>query len=157
MMNKERIYYNEIKERLINDEIYSKVKDYSKEKHRVLTYFEVGKMLSEAGKHYGEDIIGKYSERLMNDVNKKFNSRTLRRMRQFYNLFEEQKWSTLSTKLTWSHYTELLSIKEVNKINYYLNLCINQNIGVRELREKIKLKEYERIPEKTKIKLIENA
>lgn len=36
-------YYNEIKNKLIDNEIYSKVKDYSKERHKVITYFEVGK------------------------------------------------------------------------------------------------------------------
>ena len=156
LMQKEKNYYNEIKNKLIDDEVYSKVKDYFKERHRVITYFEVGKMLTDAGKHYGKDIIGNFSKKLMIDVDKKFNSRTLRRMRQFYNLYEEQKWSTVSTKLTWSHYTELLSIKDVNKLNYYLNYCIDHNLGVRELREKIKLNEYERLPEETKIKLIEN-
>ena len=49
-------YYNEIKVRLIDNEIYEKVKDYSKERSRVRTYFEVGKLLSEAGKHYGRDL-----------------------------------------------------------------------------------------------------
>ena len=52
-------YYNEIKEKLINNEIYEKVKDYSKERNRVITYFEIGKLLNEAGKHYGENIIEK--------------------------------------------------------------------------------------------------
>ena len=56
-------YYNEIKNKLIDNEIYEKVKDYSKERNKVRVYFEVGKLLNEAGKHYGEDIIGKYSEK----------------------------------------------------------------------------------------------
>ena len=68
-------YYNEIKNKLIDDEIYQKTKDYSKEKHRVITYFEIGKLLSEAGKHYGENIIGKYSEKLMVEVGKKYNKK----------------------------------------------------------------------------------
>ena len=51
-------YYNEIKGKLIKCEIYDKVRDYSKERNRINTYFEVGKILSEAGKHYGENIIG---------------------------------------------------------------------------------------------------
>ena len=68
-------YYNEIKNKLIDDEIYQKTKDYSKEKHRVITYFEIGKLLSEAGKHYGENIIGKYSEELMVEVGKKYNKK----------------------------------------------------------------------------------
>ena len=41
-------YYNEIKNKLIDNEIYEKVKDYSKERNRIITYFEVGKLLSEA-------------------------------------------------------------------------------------------------------------
>ena len=90
----------------------------------------------------------------MIEVGKKYNSRTLRRMRQLYLLFEKQKWSPLATKLTWSHYTELLSIKNDNERNYYMNKCINNNLSRNDLREKIKLKEYERLPEETKNKLI---
>ena len=146
--------YNEIKTKLIDNEIYNKVKDYSKERNRVITYYEIGKLLNEAGSIYGEDIIGKYSEKLMLEVNKKYNKRTLYRMKQFYILFMNEKVSTLSTQLTWSHYTELLSIKEKNKINYYINIIINQYLGIRELRERIKNKEYERLPEETKNKLL---
>lgn len=55
-------YYDEIKNKLIDNEIYCKAKDYSKERNKVITYFEIGKLLNEAGSKYGEDIIGKYSE-----------------------------------------------------------------------------------------------
>ena len=147
-------YYNEIKNNFIDDEIYSKVKDYSKEQHRIETYYKNGKLLNEAGNHYGEKIIKEYSEKLMKEVNKKYNERTLRRMRQFYRKFSNIKWSTLSTKLSWSHYTELLPIKNENEMFYYYNLCIDQCIGVRNLRERIKSNEYERLPESTKNKLI---
>lgn len=147
-------YYNEIKNNLIDDEIYSKVKDYSKEKHRVETYYKNGKLLNEAGNHYGERIIKEYSINLVREVDKKYNERTLRRMRQFYRRFSDVKWSTMSTKLSWSHYTELLPIKNDNEMLYYLNLCINQHIDVRSLRERIKNKEYERLPIETKNKLI---
>ena len=64
-------YYDEIKEKLLKNEIYAKVKDYSKERNKVLTYFEVGKLLSEAGKKYGNDVIGSYAEKLVNEVGKK--------------------------------------------------------------------------------------
>ena len=57
-------YYSEIKDKLIDNEIYSKVKDYSKERHKLETYYEVGKLLSEAGKHYGEGIIKEYYKKL---------------------------------------------------------------------------------------------
>lgn len=46
-------YYNEIKNKSINNEAYSKVKDYSNETHKVITYFETGKLLNEAGGKYG--------------------------------------------------------------------------------------------------------
>ena len=146
-------YYNEIKEKLIDDEIYSKVKDYSKERHKVITYYEIGRLLYEAGNCYGESIIKEYSKKLILDVNKKFNERTLRRMRQFYKKFNNVKWSPLATKLTWSHYTELLIIKDDNELMYYLNISIEKRLTKRELRERIKNKEYERLPIKTRIKI----
>ena len=50
-------YYNEIKTEILNNEITKRVKDYSKNKSDLTTYYNVGKLLSEAGKHYGEGII----------------------------------------------------------------------------------------------------
>ena len=147
-------YYNEIKNKLIDNEIYEKVKDYSKERHRVIVYYEIGKLLSEAGKHYGENIIEEYSKKLTVEVGKKYNKRTLFRMRQFYNIFSDEKVSPLVTQLTWSHYIELLSLKDKNKILYYINISIEQNLSKRRLREKIKSNEYERLDDKTKLKLI---
>ena len=147
-------YYNEIREYIINNEITKKVKDYSKNKSDLNTYYNVGKLLVEAGKHYGEGIIKEYSKKLKADVGKRYTERTLRRFRQFYNLYVEAKWSTLSTKLSWSHYSELLSISNIDKINYYIKLVEEQNLSIRELRTKIKNDEYERLDENTKLKLI---
>ena len=104
-------YYNEIKEKLIKSEIYDKAKDYSKDRNKVQVYFETGKLLSEAGKEYGKNIIKQYSEKLMIEVGKKYNERTLRRIRQFYDIFSKEKWYTTWTKLCWSHYREVLSLK----------------------------------------------
>ena len=150
-------YYNNIKTLLIDNEIYQKVKDYSKERNKVITYYETGKLLYEAGKHYGGNIIEKYSEKLMKEVGKKYNKRTLFRMRQFYMLYSNEKMSTMSTLLSWSHYSELLSIKDINKINYYISITISQSLAVRELRKKIKNKEYERLPIETKEKLFNKS
>ena len=147
-------YYEEIKNKIIDNETYERVKDYSKERHRVITYYEIGKLLNEAGGKYGDNIINEYSKKLVIEVGKKYNRRTLFRMRQFYRTFSNEKVSTLSTQLSWSHYSELLSIKNADKLSYYLNLSIIQNIGVRELRKKIKSKEYERLPDETKNKII---
>ena len=147
-------YYNEIKNKLIDDEVYSRVKDCSKEKHKVKTYFEIGKLLNEAGAKYGDSIIKNYANRLIIELGKKYNERTLRRIRQYYRMFKDEKWSPVATKLTWSHYSELLSIKDENTLIYYINISLEKNLTKRELREIIKNKEYQRLPIETKEKLI---
>ena len=147
-------YYEEIKNKIIDNETYERVKDYSKERHRVIIYYEIGKLLNEAGGKYGANIIKQYSKKLVIEVGTKYNERTLRRMRQLYLLFKKQKWSPLATKLSWSHYSEVLSIKDEEKLMYYINACISKNLSKMELREKIKSKEYERLPNETKNKII---
>ena len=147
-------YYNEIKNELINNEITKKVKDYSKNKSDLTTYYNVGKLLSDAGKQYGEKIINEYSKRLTSELGVSYTKRTLFRIRQFYLLFHNQKVSTLSTQLTWSHYSELLSLDNIDEINYYIMITEQQSLSVRELRERIKNKEFERLDDKTKEKLI---
>ena len=149
-------YYEEIKNKIIDNEIYSKVKDYSKERNTVNTYFEIGRLLTEAGGKYGDNIIDEYSKRLVVEVGKKYNRRTLFRMKQFYKVFSDEKVSPMATQLTWSHYTELLSIKDKNKLLYYLNLATNNNFSRNELRSRIKSKEYERLSGSAKVKLIAN-
>ena len=146
-------YYNEIKNELINNEINRKVKNYSINKNDLDAYYNVGKMLSEAGNHYGEGIIKEYSKRLTNDLGKGYSKRNLWLMLKFYEL--KEKVQTVSAQLSWSHYCELLSFDNINKINYYIELVKSNNLSVRQLRERIKSSEYERIPEATKNKLIE--
>lgn len=147
-------YYNEIKNRLIDNEIYSKVKDYSKERYKVITYFEIGRLLTEAGGKYGDNVIDEYSQKLVVEVGKKYNRRTLFRMKQFYNMFSEEKVSQLATQLSWSHYVELLPVKNIDEIRYYINICRERNIGRDLLRKKIRNNEYNRLPIETKNKLI---
>ena len=55
---------------------------------------------------------------LINEVGKKFNERTLRRIRQYYRVFCKKKWSPMATKLSWSHYKELLIIKNNDEYNF---------------------------------------
>ena len=64
--------------------------------------------------------------------------------------------SPLATQLTWSRYTELLSIKDGNKLSYYINVAKNNSLSKRELREKIKSKEYNRLSDEYKNKIIES-
>ena len=146
-------YYNEIKTELINNEITKRVKDYSKNRSDLNTYYNVGKLLSEAGKHYGEGIIKEYSKRLTNELGKGYSISNLKRMRQFY--FVLEKGVAMPHQLSWSHILSILPIDDVDKINYYIKIAEEQNLSYRNLRLKIKNKEYERLDESTKEKLKE--
>ena len=150
-------YYNEIKNELINNEVYKRVKDYSKNKNELSTYYNVGKLLIEAQggedrAKYGDGLIKEYSKKLSEELGGKYNITTLKRMRQFYLIIE--KGATLWHQLTWSHYRELLTFDNVDEINYYIKQTGNYNLSVRQLREKIKFNEYQRLDDKTKLKLI---
>ena len=110
-------YYNEIKHELLNNEITKKVKDYSKNRSDLETYYNVGKLLSKAGKHYGENIIKEYSLKLSSDLGKQYSETSLKYMRKFYRF---SKSHSVSDKLTYTHYKTLFSIKDSNKIEYYI-------------------------------------
>ena len=80
-------YYNEIKNELLNNEINKKVKDYSKNRYELKKYYNVGKLLLDAGKHYGEGIINKYSKQLTIELGKEYTPTKLRYNRRFYHFF----------------------------------------------------------------------
>ena len=150
-------YYNEIKNKLIDNEVYKKVKDYSKNRNDLSTYYEVGKLLikaqgGEGRAKYGDNLIKEYYERLFNDTGRKYNITALKRIRQFYLVVE--KGVPLAHQLTWSHYCELLPLKDINEINYYVKITIEQCLSKRQLRERIRNKEYQRLDDNTKLKLI---
>lgn len=144
-------YYNEIKNELINNEINRKVKNYSINKSDLNTYYNVGKLLLDAGNQYGENIIKEYSIKLTEELGLGYSQRNLRNMRQFYKV--SQKWQTLSAKLSWSHYCEILWFDD-NKFQYYVKTVELNNLSIRQLRDRIKSNEYERLPESTKNKII---
>ena len=54
-----------------------------------------------------------------------------------------EKGALMGHQLTWSHYKELIPLKDINKINYYINLCMNNSISRDELKLRIITKEYE--------------
>ena len=147
-------YYEEIKNEFINNEINKKVKNYLINRKDLEKRYNVGKLLSEAGKKYGEGIINEYSKKLTLELGKGYNVTNLKRYRQFYILI--QKGATLSHQLSWSYYSELMPLKNINVINYYIKLCETNIISVRQLRERIKSKEYERLSESAKSKFVVN-
>ena len=119
-------YYISIKELLINNELTQKAKDYSKNRSDLLTRYEVGKLLIEAqgGEEkakYGNMLIKKYSEKLTKELGKGYTETNLKYRRQFY-LFI-QKGHTLCDKLTWSHYRELLKIKDYDEVEILYLYC----------------------------------
>ena len=141
-------YYNQIKETLIKNEIYKKVKDYSKNKSDLNAYFEVGRLIVEAQggekrAKYGNKLIKEYSEKLTKELGKGYKASNLKNMRQIYLKFRKRQ--TLSGELSISHYIILSRIDNENEINYYNNKSKTLNLSVRELRERIKSNEYERI------------
>ena len=135
-----------------------------KKKHKLIennstlnTYFEIGKLIVEAqgGKErakYGNGLIREWSNTLTNLYGKGYDYTNLSRMRQLYLTF--QKVGTVSQQLSWSHYYTILSIKDENKRNYYINTSIKQNLSVRQLRKIIKSNDFERLEYKDDIKLI---
>ena len=75
----------------------------------------------------------------------------LKYYRIYYTIFS--KGPTLSDELSYSHYCEIMWFDDNNKIEYYIKISIEQKLSVRELRQRIKNKEYERLPEETKKKI----
>ena len=144
-------YYNEIKNELINNEINRRVKNYSINKNELDTYYTVGKLLLDAGNQYGDRIIKEYSLKLTKELGPGYSQRNLRNMRQFYKI--SLKWQTLSAKLSWSYYCEVLWFDD-DRFQYYIKAAELNNLSVRQLRERIKSNEYERLPDETKNKII---
>lgn len=152
MKNETEIIYNQIENKILNHEIYQNVKDYSKAKEKMKTYLEIGELISNIDTKYGKSIIKEYSNRLIIKFGKRYSVSLLYKIKQFYLIIK--KVPTMSGKLTWSHWYEMLSINDINKIKYYVYQCESNNIDVRGLRSIIKANEYERLNEETKLKLI---
>lgn len=144
--------YKKIENKILNHEIYQNVKDYSKSKEKMKTYIEVGELLNGIDTKYGKSVIKDYSNKLTNKFGKKYTVSLLYKIKQFYSIIE--KVPTMSGKLTWSHWYEMLSINDIDKITYYVYQCEINHIDVRGLRNIIKANEYERLPESTRTKLI---
>ena len=125
----------------------------------LLTYWNIGKLIVEAQggekrAKYGDNLINEWGKKLSGKYGKNYDTRSLRRFRTFYNNFSI--WGSVSPKLTWTHYRYILSIKNENARNYYINLVILNNLSVRELQREIKNKSFDRLSyaDKEQIKLM---
>ncbi len=152
-MNNELIYkdnevnniFNNIKDLVIN----SRNKVYHTVNTEMLNlYWNIGKVIMEIQQgeeraSYGDTVLDKLSKKLTNEFGKGFSSRNLRTMRKFYLMYPI--WKTVSAKLSWSHYLELIKIDDELKRNFYLNECINSKWSVRELQRQRDSLLYERL------------
>lgn len=139
------LFFNNIKDLVIN----SRNKVYQVVNIEMLNlYWNIGKSIIEIQQgeeraNYGDTILDKLSQKLTSEFGKGFSKRNLERMRKFYLLY--QNWQTVSAKLSWSHYLELIKIDEEPKRNFYLNECINSSWSVRELQRQRDSLLYERL------------
>ena len=114
-----------------------------------MMYWEIGNrinqnILKNQRAEYGKEIVVTLSRQLQDNFGKGFDEKNLRRMMQFANAIEKQKVVTLSRQLSWSHFLALLPLQDNLKIEFYAQMTIAQNWGVRTLRERIDSMLYER-------------
>ena len=155
-------YYNEIKNILVDNAIGRKVREYKSNQKDLESYYNVGKLLVEAQSgeeraKYGNELMKEYSKKLTNELGKGYSVRMLQKMRQFYLL--TQRSPPLAAKfksinITWSNICEIMQLKNLEEIEYYLNLSNKLCLTKLELRTKIKSKEYERLDSKIREKLV---
>ena len=155
-------YYNEIKSILVDNAIGKKVREYKSNQKDLESYYNVGKLLVEAqgGEEkakYGNELMKEYSKKLTNELGKGYSVRMLQKMRQFYLLTQKSPPMAAKFKsinITWSNICEIMQLKNLEEIEYYLNLSNKLCLTKLELRTKIKSKEYERLDSKIKEKLL---
>ena len=160
-------YLNDIKNLIEKDIVLKKKHRLIEEDSRLVTYYEIGKLIVEAQggesrAKYGNGLIKEWSKELTELYGKGYDYTNLSRMRKLYLIFQNvgpvaqqlTKLGTLCQQLSWSHYRYILPLEDPSKINYYINISIKQNLSIKELREKIKNNKYERLEYKDNIELI---
>ena len=146
----EQQYYEEIEHLIKKNEISKRVRSLEANNDLVTTYWRIGKILMEAQggekrAKYGNELIKKWSIELTNKYGKGYDYTNLSRFRNFYIQFP-----ILGpvAQLSWTNIIKILPIKDENKRNYYINLCIKNNLSKRELTDAIKSNAYERLVDK---------
>lgn len=147
---KENDYYVEIESWIKRNEFNKKKRILEDNSDTLRSNWEIGKIIVEAqgGKDrakYGNELIKKWSILYTKNFGSGYSASNLMRFRQFYLAFPI---SAPLVRISWSHIIKLLPIKDINKRNYYINLCIERNLSKRQLLEEIKSKSYERLVDK---------
>ena len=144
-------YYDEVNSYVKKVEIGKAIRETNANRELVECYWNVGRLIVEAqgGKEkakYGNELIRNWSKKLSNNYGKGYSYENLFKFRKFYLTFPIV--DTLCPQLTWSIIRTLLPIVDINKRNYYINLCIENKLSVRELKLEIKSNSYERLEHK---------
>ena len=151
-------YLKRIEKLVENHIVEIKRYEYHKNGNLLETYYSIGKLLveaqgGEARAKYGNGLIKEYSYTLTKKYGKGYDVSNLKKMRLFYSTF--QKGASLGHQLSWTHYKAILSIKDINERNYYINLAIDNRLSSRQLIREIKTNSFERLSyaDKTSIEL----
>ena len=144
-------YYDEVNSYVKKVEIGKAIRETNANMELVECYWNVGRLIVEAqgGKEkakYGNELIKTWAEKLTEEYGKGYNYTNLSRFRQFYLAFPIV--APLGQQLSWTIIRTILPIKDENKRNYYINLCIENNLSQRELIKEIKSNSYERLEHK---------
>lgn len=115
----------------------------------LLAYWNVGRIIVENEQNgnikaeYGKQVLKELSKELRKILGSGFSVSNLFNMRKLYVTYP--KFQTLSGKLSWSHYCELLSIENEDERCFYERECINSNWSVRELKRQLETSLFERL------------
>ncbi len=115
----------------------------------ITAYWNIGRIIVEHEQEnseratYGKQTLKELSKVLTEEFGKGFSVSNIYNMRLFYLTY--QKFQTVSGKLSWSHYCELLLISEDDKRSFYEKECINAGWSVRELKRQMETSLYERL------------
>ena len=141
-------YYEQVENLIKNNEVNKKVRALQDNSETLYTYWNIGRLIVEAQgdekrAKYGDGLIKEWGCKLSKEYGKSYDQRSLRRARTIYIQFP--KWVTVSPKLSWSQYCDILPINDEKERNYYINRVILDNLSVRDLRREIKNKSFDRL------------
>lgn len=143
--------YKEIETLIKKVEIGKEIRERQINYELVDAYWNIGKLIVDAqgGKEkskYGDKLLKEWSEKLTQEYGKGYDYTNLSRFRQLYLYFPII--GPVGQQLNWTIIRTILPIKDENKRNYYINLCVKNNLSKRELIKEIKSNSFERLEHK---------
>lgn len=143
--------YEEVETLVKKVEIGKAIRERQANNEITEAYWNIGKLIvgAQGGKEkskYGDALLKEWSEKLSKEYGKGYNYSNMRRFRQFYLTFSN--CAPVERNLTWTLIKTILPIKDEKKRNYYINLCLINNLSRRELEKEIKSNSFERLEHK---------